>query len=217
MEQTYIHNLNENKTLGEMLEVNGVSIDKFKNYWQISNELINGGLFGKIFDIGNDKVLKISSDKKEYDAIHLLLDEINKNYDWFKHFVNLPLVICPVNENFYDSSFNNEKKYVRYYFIFKKLYKLSTIEEECLFSILHMFDVSRIDEIEIDYEDEIEDYYNKAIKETKKFESEINVDEIIRFVFNAYELSMEHSFYDMHIDNIMKDSNGNYKLIDLRL
>ena len=52
---------------------------------------------------------------------------------------------------------------------------------------------------------------------TKKFESEINVDEIIRLVFNAYELSMEHSFYDMHIDNIMKDSNGNYKLIDLRL
>ena len=90
MEQLILHNLKENKTLGNVLKENGVQINKFKNYWEIANNtLIGNGIYGKVFDIGNDKVLKITSDEQEYEINNLLIDEINNGNDWFKYFVKL--------------------------------------------------------------------------------------------------------------------------------
>ena len=64
MEQLRINNLHHNKTLGEVLKENGVSINEFEHYWEIANkEMIGAGQWGKVFDIGNDKVLKISEDE----------------------------------------------------------------------------------------------------------------------------------------------------------
>lgn len=217
MEQLKIHNLNKNKTLGEILEVNGVSIEKFESYWKISNELIGNGYHGKVFDIGNNKILKISDDKNEYDAMHVLNDEINDENDWFKHFVNLPLLICPVNESFHDSSDDSNQKNIRYYFIYEKLYKLTQVEENCIYSILDIFNAGRIEDIVIEYEEDIGDYYDQAIEVTQEYVDEVNVRELIFFIFNSHTLSEEHSLYDLHIDNIMKNIDGNYKLIDLRV
>ena len=70
MEQLILHNLKENKTLGNVLKENGVDFIDFKKYWVMSNiELIGSGQFGKVFDIGNDKILKISKDIYEYNAL----------------------------------------------------------------------------------------------------------------------------------------------------
>ena len=127
MEQLILHNLKENKTLGNVLKENGINFIDFKKYWVMSNiELIGSGQFGKVFDIGNDKILKISKDIYEYNALIYLKNELilNKNI-WCKNFINLPLYICPINENFYEKFNDNDKKDIRYYFIFEKLIKLS--------------------------------------------------------------------------------------------
>ena len=115
MEQLVLHNLDENKTLGEVLKENGVTFNEFEKYWVIANtELIGSGNNSKIFDIGNEKVLKISKSIEEWKAIQKC-DEIlmeNPNNNWFLHFVSLPLVQT-INNNFYeklnDDSFNDNK------------------------------------------------------------------------------------------------------------
>ena len=223
MEQLILHNLNKNITLGNVLKEHGVKFIDFEKYWVISHsETIGVGVNGKVLDIGNGKVLKISKDFNEYNAILLLMEELkNDSEAWWKHIVSLPLVVCPVNEDFYehldDDSYNDDKKYVRYYFIHKKLYNLSDIENECFFKIMNYFDVSNIDEIIVDYGEEMSEYFDNIYKEVKEYEDKINVSVFLLFIFNAYELSKEFGLFDMHVDNIMKDENGNYKLIDIRL
>ena len=39
----------------------------------------------------------------------------------------------------------------------------------------------------------------------------------MRFLFNIVEFSFEYGFYDIHVKNIMKDINNDYKLIDTRI
>lgn len=221
MEQLQIHNLSENLTLGEVLKKYGVNFKIFENYWQISNDLINAGAYGKVFEIGNNKVLKITTDEGELNAINRLLEEIEYNNDWFEHFINLPINICPVNENIYeklnDDSYNDNKKYVRYYFIFDKLYELTNDEKNCIVEIFEYFDVVRVEDIEILYGTEISDYYTKMLKLTSKFSKNVNTTALINFIFNVYSLAEDLGINDLHLGNMMKDINGNYKLIDIRL
>lgn len=211
MEQLRINNLQHNKTLGEVLKENGVSINEFEDYWEIANDkLLGKGQWGKVFDIGNNKVLKISQDEYEYKANKLLLDEVESGNNWFNHILNLPLVVCPVNENFYNKN-KRLDDIIRYYYIFEKLYQLSNYERKIF--------------------EEVEDFYNSAIYEDMEYTEgdEADIEEyikrkypnfaeyyIIEFLINVFNFVEEISVNDIHLDNIMKDSNGNLKLIDLR-
>ena len=77
MEQLVINNIDKNLTLGNVLKEHGVNFIDFKKYWVMSNiELIGSGQFGKVFDIGNDKILKISKDIYEYNALIYLKNEL---------------------------------------------------------------------------------------------------------------------------------------------
>lgn len=208
MEQLRINNLNHNKTLGEVLKQNGVSFEEFEDYWEIANtELLGSGLNGKVFDIGNNQVLKITKDKNEYNAIKKC---INSNEDWFKPYILLPKVICPVNENFFkleNENFNQKK----YYFIFEKLYKLDESEKYIFQLILQYFDCIGFNTIKNFKYIEINEYFKFFFPEI--FATE-NFDDYLVFTQNIVNLKNKFYFYDMHINNIMKDSNNNFKLTD---
>lgn len=216
-QQLRINNLQYNKTLGEVLKDNGVSINEFENYWEIANsKFIGSGQWGKVFDIGNNKVLKISQDDYEYKANKILLDEVESGNDWFNHILNLPLVVCPVNENFYtEEDIKNAHPWglhkIRYYYIQEKLYQLSDYERKIF--------------------EEVEDFYNSGFYEDMEYMEgdEADIEEyikrkypnfaeyyIIEFLINVFNFVEEIPVNDIHLDNIMKNINGNLKLIDLR-
>lgn len=212
MEQLRINNLQHNKTLGEVLKENGVSINEFEHYWEIANtELIGEGMNGKVFNIGNNKVLKISTDEKEYSALNYLENELYKDKNlWYKHLLNLPLLICPVNENF--SVFATNDINYRYYFIFEKLYELSEYEKNIFNEISEFYNTNYFEECQYDEGDEsdIEEYIKRTYPNFTEYY-------IIEFLINVFNFVLETDYEDIHLGNIMKDSNGDYKLIDLRL
>lgn len=223
MEQLVINNIDKNLTLGNILKQYGVKFKEFEKYWvMLETEYIDGGLYGKAFNIGNDKVLKVTKDIDEFKAMSELIHMINTLDEsdlYFKHYVSIPLIICPVNENFYeyseDDSFNSNTKYIRYYYIMEKLYNLNNSEREIFLEIFNYYHVDGIDEI---YYDEYDDFFNDIIENTDIYNLYENklCDGIIHFITNCIELNNEYNFYDMNINNILKDKNGNYKLIDLR-
>lgn len=224
MEQLVLNNINKNLTLGNILKEYGVKFKEFKKYWIITEaEFINGGAFGKAFNIGNEKVLKITSDINEFNAMKKLIElnnSLNESDLYFKHYVSLPLIIFPINEDYYeyfdDESFNTNKKYVRYYYIMEKLYPLSDIENRIIIDILNILQIEGVEEI---YYDEFTEFQENVLNNSNLLELyDINlINDILTFMFNCYELSFEHEFYDMNINNMMKDKNDKYKLIDLRI
>lgn len=217
MEQLRINNLQYNKTLGEILKENGVSINEFENYWEIANnELLGKGQWGKVFDISNNKVLKISQDDYEYKAIKILLDEVESGNDWFKHILNLPLVVCPVNENFYtEEDIKNAHPWglhkIRYYYIQEKLYQLSDYERKIFEEVEDFYNSGFYEDMEYTEGDEadIEEYIKRKYPNFAEYY-------IIEFLINVFNFVEEIPINDIHLDNIMKDINGNLKLIDLR-
>ena len=210
MEQLRINNLQHNKTLGEVLKQNGVHINEFEHYWEIANnELLGSGLNGKVFDIGNNQVLKITKDKNEYKANKLLLDEVESGNDWFNHILNLPLVVCPVNENF--SVFATNRINYRYYFIFEKLYQLSEYERKIFEEVEDFYNIGIYEDMEYSEGDEadIEEYIKRKYPNFAEYY-------IIEFLINVFNFVEEISVNDIHLENILKDKFGNLKLIDLR-
>lgn len=210
MEQLRINNLQHNKTLGEVLKQNGVHINEFEHYWEIANnELLGKGQWGKVFDIGNNKVLKISQDEYEYKANKLLLDEVESGNDWFNHILNLPLVVCPVNENF--SVFATNRINYRYYFIFEKLYQLSEYERKIFEEVEDFYNIGIYEDMEYSEGDEadIEEYIKRKYPNFAEYY-------IIEFLINVFNFVEEISVNDIHLENILKDKFGNLKLIDLR-
>lgn len=97
----------------------------------------------------------------------------------------------------------------------EKLYNLNNSEREIFLEIFNYYHVDGIDEI---YYDEYDDFFNDIIENTDIYNLYENklCDGIIHFITNCIELNNEYQFYDMNVNNIMKDKNGNYKLIDLR-
>ena len=222
MEQLVLHNLNVNKTLGDVLQENNITFNKFEKYWVIANtELIGSGNFAKIFDIGNNKVLKISKDVNEYNAIKYFQNFIQTVHEsdlWFIHTIQLPEIVCPVNEDFYehfnDGSYGDDKKHIRYYYIYPKLYALTEEENNFFEDIIYFLGgASGFDEIEMDTDI---DYYSDLQDEFESKYESLNKDAIFSFVRNVIELNYEHVISDMHIGNIMRNKFGDYKLIDFQ-
>lgn len=217
-QQLRINNLQYNKTLGEVLKDNGVSINEFENYWEIANsKFIGSGQWGKVLYIGNNKVLKISQDEKEYLAIKKLTNDlIMDNNLWYGHIINYPICICPVNENFYtEEDIKNAHPWglhkKRYYYIQEKLYQLSNYESDILNEIEEFYNSSIYEEMNYMEGDEadIEEYIKRKYPNFAEYY-------IIEFLINVFNFIYEESYYDIHTDNIMKDKFGNLKLIDLR-
>lgn len=216
-QQLRINNLQHNKSLGVVLKENGVSINEFEHYWEIANKkLVGSGSNGNVFDIGNNQVLKITKDEKEYLAIKKCIELIDNN-DWIPNTVLLPKVICPVNENF--SVFATNKVNYRYYFIFDKLNELSNDDDYMFKLVLQYFECSGFDEIEEFDESTIEEIINfieKYFSHKYKQYGHEYIMGVLYFIKNIVEFSNKFEMSDLHIGNILVDDDGNYKLIDYR-
>lgn len=99
---------------------------------------------------------------------------------------------------------NTTQKYIIYYYIMEKLYKTSEDEKKVFHSILSHEDRG----IKKNFSDE-------KIKEMLHgMASGLDFDEakVIFFINNFKKTPVDH--LDVHVRNIMKDSNGNFKMID---
>jgi serine/threonine protein kinase len=99
---------------------------------------------------------------------------------------------------------NTAQKYIIYYYIMEKLYKTSEDEKKVFHSILSHEDRG----IKKNFSDE-------KIKEMLRgLSSGLDFDEakVIFFINNFKKTPIDH--FDVHVRNIMKDSDGNFKMID---
>jgi serine/threonine protein kinase len=99
---------------------------------------------------------------------------------------------------------NTTQKYLIYYYLMDKLYKTSEDEKKIFHSILS-------------HEDRgiKKNFSNEKIKEMLRGMSsglDFDEDKVIFFVDNFKKSPVIH--LDVHVRNIMKDSNGNFKMID---
>lgn len=190
------------KILNKYIDINNINLLKF----------IDKGSNGEVFELTNNFVLKISEDEKEYFAYKKLLDLLknsNENEKWINNIVILPNDLCIINEY---NDYNDKT----YYIILEKLFNISNIEKNLLYEILNFYYVDGIEEL--DFSNEDEEYYMLELDDIfKKFEKYIDIKKFMRFLFNIVEFSFEYEFYDIHEGNIMKNSDGEYKLIDLRI
>jgi thiamine kinase-like enzyme len=102
------------------------------------------------------------------------------------------------------STVEGDRNYVVYYYVMEKLYKTTEDERKVFHSILS-------------HEDRgvKKDYSNKVVSDMlfgMQRGLDFDFDKVLYFYKNVKKSRMNHN--DLHVRNIMKDSAGNYKLID---
>lgn len=221
MQNTVINNIQKNQNLKDILEQNGIIFNE--DNFMINIEEIGSGISSTIYEIKDtNKVLKISDNRNEFYGYEKLIEAFEEDSS-IKNYFEIPLILAPINKSFYqqielsDISYNNQNP--RYYFILNKLNKLDDNETKIFEDILKYYNASDISEIIIDYENEIDEddeYIMDHLIENghKYIDNEMkNIWEFFKIIFSYCE---EYEFFDIHVDNIMKDNQGNYKVIDIR-
>jgi len=182
-----------------------------KNIPIIGPLLDHGGSNGEIFSINNDtdKVIKLSAivgtydqEKKldiDYEHIETVLDFI---------IINKPIAYMSVFDYKYLISIFDEKKqsgYIIYYYTMKKLNKTSSDERKVFHSVLSH-----------------EDNNIKKRFPLRKLKNvlgglatalDFDMAKVLLFCKQINECLLIHN--DIHPRNIMKDNDGNFKLIDI--
>ena len=170
------------------------------------------GADGEVFQLPDlDKVIKLS-------VLYDNENSVEKFDNQFSNIENHILNIMDLNPEpfakIYDYKYlgnferdhytKNKQSYVLYYYVLEKLFKISNDEKEVLSRILFKpnkdFDYSNL------YS------HNKAIRILNKINLDFNKEEILKFYSNIKKSPIIHS--DIHLSNIMKNKDGQFKLID---
>lgn len=177
----------------------------------ISNRL-GDGADGEVFELKDDtsKVIKFSVlYQNSYTNIDYVYKKIIQSLDYIR--INNPHAYARVYEHKYLGKYNRPivnsslgQDYILYYYIMEKLYKISEDEKKVFHSILSHEDRNLEKNFSIFK-------IKKMLKEMYRA-LDFNFEKIILFCESLKKDAIEHN--DIHVRNIMKDLDGNFKLID---
>jgi hypothetical protein len=189
-----------------MQVLNLINQNNFKLKYALSNEL-GFGAHGQVFDLKNypNRVIKLSIFYDEFDnKFDSIYSKIDENLKFIE--INKPLAFAKV----YDHDFifhnfrktvNGDQDYIIYYYIMEKLQEISNNEVKVFKKILS-------------YEENVffKEKIIKNILQDMRKKIDFNEKKVMMFYRNFMNSNIEH--LDLHVRNIMKDFNGNFKLID---
>jgi hypothetical protein len=180
-----------------------------KTKYLVGNEL-GGGADGVVYEIKDDptKVIKFCI-LYEYPYENLIerYDQIIRVLFYLKEH-NLSTYARVYEYSYIDMqsrmTVNGPQNYILYYYVMERLNKISEDEFRVFHSIMCHEDMGKIK----DYSEE------KARRMLKGLSWGFDFDEsrVMFFYCNVRKTKISHG--DIHVRNIMKDSNGNFKLVD---
>jgi serine/threonine protein kinase len=179
-------------------------------YYDLLGNEVGAGSDGQVFDIkGTNKVIKYCILYQDYsNDLHFKFEEIMKAICNIRDYnPNICARVYEFDFIAYGSRrvFRGlDQKYVMYYYIMEKLSKISEDEKKVFHTILS-------------HEDRgiIKNFKDKELKEILFGLSrglDFDEERVIIFYNNLKNSPIQH--LDIHVRNIMKDSEGNYRLID---
>ncbi len=179
----------------------------FKHGYGIGKLLGSGGM-GSAFEIKNGKVLKVTIDDSEAKAMNIV-----KNYP-HPNIVKVNRVFKVKGNNRY---FIDQEKLLPIPKEFK-FGKAETLEIFYSFASQKLKKMNVKDAIKKTQED-FKEYDENHIKKEKWFNSNKEAQKLILDTLKATKhlQQLGINFQDFHMGNILRDKNGNYKLIDLGL
>lgn len=202
--------------------------DKYK--YKFIDE-IGRGVFSEVFDIGNNRVLKITKNKQEAIAASIIKGRFvknivliyrvftvasNKNHN--KYYIEMEkLVPIKMNEeydDFYEYLIEKQNQNLSYIAYTNNLVKNSNNPQETQ-DTLNEFNDDEKDFIGYMIKDIPENYDNALLLEKIALQIRRHKNQINDLINGLKELkAMGIDFYDIHSNNIMK-SNSAYKFVDI--
>jgi serine/threonine protein kinase len=185
-----------------------VQSNNFDLKYKLGNE-IGYGADGQVFDLldHEDWVIKISVlyddliiDNPKYNQIHNVLSNIAHGH--------YPMCARIFDHKYIGSgtekAYIGKRHYILYYYVMEKLGKITEDEKKVFYSLLSHEDRN------------VKKNYSLASATDMLRGMQVGLDFDYTKVFRFYRTLQEHKFYhmDLHPRNIMKDSEGNFKLID---
>lgn len=177
----------------------------------ITNNKLGDGADGEVFDIADDngKVIKFCILYQNDD--HYLPDVYNQVKDVLDYLINTPVhTYARVYSQKYMGEFSRtvwggeKQNYIMYYYIMEKLNKISEDESKVFHSLISHEDRGIKKNFSILKIKEMLQGMGKSL--------DFDAEKVIFFIDNLNNNQITH--LDIHVRNIMKDSNGNFKLID---
>lgn len=185
--------------------------NKCDTFYRLGQE-IGAGADGQCFELSDDKN-KIIKFSVLYECSHVNLDLVYNNIDKVLSFIqkNPNDAFVKVYNHTFAGSFNrlsfgnNVEKYILYYYVMDKLQKITEDEKKVFSTILSHEDCNKVKNYSIEKIKEILSYLSVGL--------DFDCKKITLFCENLKNYPVHH--LDIHPRNILKDLNGNFKLIDL--
>ena len=186
-------------------------LDKCSNLISFQlKEKLGDGADGEVFQLeDSEKVIKLS-----------ILYDLDYNTDLIQKFKNISKNISTIQKNklkhfaaIYEyglvcrssrKTFLGEQKFIIYYYVMEKLFKLTIDERKVFHTILSHEDLN--------LEKKFSSHQLDSILNGLSFGLDFDFTKVRNFYFQTIENSIQHN--DLHVRNIMKDKFGCFKLID---
>ena len=183
--------------------------------WANKNKQDSEGSFGRAYYIGNNRVLKVTTDMTEANTSDYISRK-NLKYTWSIYYVCQFVGFALVLQSEMGCDFREAEAYMddnAYGIIGERLYPLSADESYVVDTFSNMFiDGTKTDGLGTmsydDFKEEMEDFHYEYIQENPK---------VYDFFYYGYKELLEAGveFRDGHSGNIMKNAEGDFKFIDL--
>ena len=211
--QRILHN---DSNIWDKFEKYGLKYSKTENnkYFPINIEIIGLGAYSIIYQIQNsDYVLKITNEEYEYNWNKKIFDLQSTNEIYLNTYVKIYDII---KSNIKSNYLNNEKN----------------IKENCSFILLEKLEIISDNELNKIYElnkifFEKTNYYftdewinpeiinNFIIEEENNIKLTDNLKDFLNKIIQLNNDKENYGWFDFHFQNLMKNKNNNYKIIDL--
>lgn len=186
----------------KLCEENGISLPK------LGKEL-GYGADGQVFEASDNRVIKIAVC---FDQSRQFVDTQNVLQYLIK---NIPSSYANVYHNEYLGEYTRPychwdikttivQKYYLHYYIMEKLFKISEDEKKIFHSILSHEDRNIVKKFSLDKV--------KKMLTGMSYSLDFDYNKVIFFYQNLHDCPLKH--LDLHVRNIMKDVDGNFKMID---
>jgi RIO-like serine/threonine protein kinase len=186
----------------KLCEENGISLP------YLGKEL-GYGADGQVFEAQNDKVIKIAvcfDPSRPFTHIQSVMQYLIKNNPSSYASVYHNEYLGEYTRQYYNCGVKTAivQKYYLHYYIMEKLFKISEDERKIFHTILSHEDRNIVKNYPLDKV--------KKMLTGMSYSLDFDYNKVIFFYQNLRDCPLQH--LDLHVRNIMKDIDGNFKMID---
>jgi len=168
---------------------------------------LGDGADGEVFELDDNKVIKFCV-QFDYGYDQLSYDDISKTLSYIQY--NKPHIYARIYSYDYLGKFSRKlydqsnQEYILYYYIMEKLNEISDDEKKVFHSLISHEDCGILKNYSI--------LKIKQMLQGMSMGLDFDVERVTFFCERLRDSFISHN--DLHPRNIMKDKNGNFKLID---